>query len=274
MLTQVEVRTGSGQSLALPLQDVTTGYVVREIEGLDPVKASIVSSRLAQVDGTEYQASRRDSRNIIIRLGFEPDYVNTTIRDLRQTLYRYLMPKAEVTLRFYIEDEPFVDIQGRVESFETSLFAKDPQVDISVVCFDPDFYDLDTTLVEGLASPSLLWTNIDYEGGVETGLEFTLLVDRELPGFTIHQEGSGNQQRRFEIEAPLLAGDVVTVNTRPGQKQATLTREGTTSSLLYGVRPAAYWLELYPGSNDIRVQIGSGTNVPWEIRYVAKYGGL
>src|SRR5690606_26849254 len=274
MLTMVEVRTVSGQTLPLPLQDVTGGYVVREIDGLDPVKASIVSSRLAQVDGTVYQASRRDSRNIIIRLGFEPDYVNTTIRDLRQNLYRYLMPKSEVILRFYLEGEAFVDISGRVESFETNLFAKDPQVDISVMCFDPDFYSLDTTLVTGQASSVIEWTEFEYEGGVETGFEFEITVNRSLSGFSIYHEGSGNQQRRFEFDGALLSGDVVTIDSRTGKKGATRLRGGTATSVLYGVTPASNCLELYPGPNSLRVQVQAGTPVPWKINYVAKYGGL
>src|SRR5690606_495921 len=225
-----------------------------EIDGLDPVKASIVSSRLAQVDGTVYQASRRDSRNIIIRLGFEPDYVNTTIRDLRQNLYRYLMPKSEVILRFYLEGEAFVDISG--------------------MCFDPDFYSLDTTLVTGQASSVIEWTEFEYEGGVETGFEFEITVNRSLSGFSIYHEGSGNQQRRFEFDGALLSGDVVTIDSRTGKKGATRLRGGTATSVLYGVTPASNWLELYPGPNSLRVQVQAGTPVPWKINYVAKYGGL
>ncbi len=60
MLIKVEARTSSGALLILPLDDVSSGYVVEEIEGLDPVKATLVSSSFAQADGEQYH-----TRNVI-----------------------------------------------------------------------------------------------------------------------------------------------------------------------------------------------------------------
>lgn len=271
MLTMVEVLTVSGRTLELPLRDVSNGYVVRDIDGLDPVKASIVSSRLAQVDGTIFQASRRESRNIVMKLGFEPDFVNTTVSDLRRNLYDYLMPKAPVVLRFHVDEEAYVDISGMVESLETSLFTKDPEVTISLICFDPDFYALDTVAVTGVSAPSG-GRFIDYEGDVETGLIFTLNVGRSIPGFTLTMD-NGTLFQRFELTAPLVSGDVVTVDTRRGQKGAVRTRGGSNSSLLYAVAPTSTWAELYPGTNTFEVRI-AGAGVPYTVHYVPKYGGL
>ncbi len=44
MLTKLDVSTVQGDLLTLQLDDVSEGLVVLEVEGLDPVKATLVSS--------------------------------------------------------------------------------------------------------------------------------------------------------------------------------------------------------------------------------------
>src|SRR5678809_67180 len=82
MLNQLEVRTAAGDLLTFVFDDVTDGYALEEIRGLDPVKATIVSSSWAGKDGKQYQSSRREERNIVISLGLEPDFVTTTVRSM------------------------------------------------------------------------------------------------------------------------------------------------------------------------------------------------
>ena len=139
MLTKVEVRTATGATMAFPLRDQSNGFLVKDIEGLDPVKATITSTRFAQLDGTEYQNSRREAREIVLTLGIEPLFGSMTVRDLRSSLYAFLMPKSNVTLRFYIDDTAFADISARVEDFGAPMFSQSPEVKITFMCFNPDF---------------------------------------------------------------------------------------------------------------------------------------
>lgn len=273
MLTKVEVRTSQGNLLNLPLDDVSAGLVVENIEGLDPVKATIVSSSFARLDGTQYQSSRREARNVKFRLGLEPDYITDSVSDLRSRLYGFFMPKSEVSLRFIMSSGLSVDIPGRVESFETPLFTKEPAVDISIVCFDPDF--VDPTLVTMSDFSTALETEIlvPYSGTVETGVVFSLLVDRVVSEFTIYHRPPDDTFRTLDFSTPLSAGDVLTISTVSGAKGATLTRAATDSSVLYGISPQSNWIELMPGDNYIRVY-AAGAAIPFTIDYTTKYGGL
>src|SRR5262245_38075871 len=124
MLTKVEVRPVSGLLLTLELDDATSGFIVQDIDGLDPVKATIVSSTFANLDGAQFQSSKREPRNIVMTLGLEPDYINQSVRDLRSALYPFFMPKSFISMRFFMSDGLTVDISGYVESMETSLFSK------------------------------------------------------------------------------------------------------------------------------------------------------
>lgn len=273
MLTRVEVRTRQGTILNLPFEDIDHGYVLADIDGLDPVKATMVSSVFANLDGEHYQSSRREKRNMKLSLEFEPDYTTNTVSSLRQNLYRFLMPKSEVTLRIYNEIGFYVDIIGRVESFDAPVFTKDPGVVVSLLCFNPDFFDPNPITVSGMTTSGVDTFDIEYTGSVDAGILFKIHPDRDITSFTILHTRPDTQTRQLEFVANLVDEDLVTISTIPGAKGATLTRDNVISSILYGVSPQSDWLALQPGTNHLRVAL-SGAAVPFDIQYVTRYGGL
>lgn len=278
MLTKVETRTSQGGLLTLPLRDISAGFVIKDIGGLDPVKATIVTSSFAQMPGAQRQSSSRETRNVTIKVELEPNYISSSVRDLRNILYGYFMPQTQVELRFYDTDGLVVKASGEVESCESALFTKEPAVDISIVCFDPDFIELETVGVTGTSTAGSTEQLISYAGSVETGIEFTLNLNRSLSEFTIYHRPPDNTLRSLDFAASLIAGDVLKINTVPGSKGATLTRAGSDSSLLYGVSSESNWIKLMSapggnGANYIRVQ-ASGVGIPFGIQYLNRYGGL
>lgn len=272
MLTKVEVRTPTGMLLTLPLDDVSDGIVVEDIQGMDPVKATLVSSSFANLDGSQHHSSRREARNILLTLGLEPDHVTNTVQDLRNNLYKFFMTKSTVNLRFFVDDLT-VEISGIVETFSADLFVKEPKVSISIMCFDPDFLALAPIEVEGDTVDDLTEFLIDYEGTVETGIIFTLNVDRVLDEFTIYHRGPDDVIKTLDFAADLVADDVITINTIPGNKVVTLLRTATLTSVLYGMTPQSNWVELKHGENYLRVY-AVGDPIPFTIEYVPRYGGL
>ena len=276
MLEKVEVLTEQGVLLTLPLQDISQGYSVQNIDGLDPVKATIVSSTFGQMDGEQYQSSRREKRNIIITLGYEPDYVSGTMQDLRKKLYSFFMPKSKVLLRFFQTGEPVVQIYGRVESFDSAKFSREPTAVISIINFDPDFYDPTPVILSGNTTASTVETSHVYPGSVESGILFRLLVNRnDLTEFTIYHRPPDDTLRSldFATATPLQTGDVLSISTIPGNKFVTLTRGGVDTSFLFGVSPQSNWISFFPGSNKFRIY-AEGAGIPYQIEYTTKYGGL
>lgn len=276
MLTKVEVRNRQGDSLILPLEDFDNGFGVADIEGLDPVKATLVSSGFAGQDGEQYYSSKREKRNIRLKIEMIPDFVDTSVRLLRQQLYRYLMPKTEVTLRFYEDLGSYVDIVGRVEEFKAPLFSKDPVADISLLCFDSDFFDPNPFTKSGITvtGSDVTMTTIPYLGSVESGVLFTLNLDRPIGGFSIVHQVPDGSTYQLDFAETLLAGDKLVISTISGAKGASLTRNNNISSMLWGISPQAKYLELEgPGDNKIRVS-ASAAGIPWNIQYVNRHGGL
>lgn len=273
MITKLETRNVLGELLSLTLDDVTDGFIVEAIEGLGPVKASIASSSYAKRAGAKYQSSRREARNILVKVLLEPDYSTDTVYSLRQKLYDYFLTESQVFMKIYLGTGLILDIDGIVESCDPAIFTKEPRVDISVICHEPDLIDITDVEITGNTTSSSTETLISYPGNIKTGFEFVLNVDRTLTDFTIYMRGPDDVVRSLDFSADLVSGDVLTINTVAGSKGITLVRSGTTSSPLYGKSDESTWLELLKGSNYIRVY-ATGDPIPWELTYNARYGGV
>jgi Phage tail protein len=274
MLTRVDVTSVNG-TLVLPMAAHNPGYVIKNIDGLGPIKATITSTSMAQVDGSQKQSSRRDIRNITAKLGFSPDYRTNTVHTLRQALYSYLLPKTDITMGFYIDDVLTMLSSGTVEDLDdTARFSAEPEMDLSVICYDPDFVAPASVRTTGSTVNTTTTVAVPYTGSSPAGVIFTLNANHSLTGFTLYMTHQDNTQEKLDVTGVSIAsGDVVTVNTIPGSKGITLNHSGTKTSLLYGVDPASQWLTLKTGANAFRCTAAT-TGVPYTLDYTAKYAGL
>jgi hypothetical protein len=240
---------------------------------LGPVAASLTSSSLAQVDGAQAQNARRDIRNITMKIGFEPDYVITTVQSLRSALYDYLLPKALVGLNFYIDDVLTLVTSGQVETFDNPLFTDTPEADISIVCYDPDLYGPAPVVLSDDTRSDTNTNLVNYPGTSEAGLIFTLNVDRALTDFWITLQRPDNQRQKMEVTGSFISGDVITIDTRPGSRSVTLLRSGLATSILAGFDETGTWLALQKGSNQFGA-FAAGAGIPFTMTYLSQYGAL
>lgn len=273
MLEKVEVTTEQGELLPLVLADVSDGIIVKEITGLGPVKATLVSTSFAGLDGEQYQTARREPRDLRFKFGLEAMYGGGTVRAIRQRLYKFFMTKRNVKMKFFMTDGLVVEIWGRVESNDPPMFTREPEMDVVLRCFLPDFIDPTVVHLTGNTTSLTTETLVQYEGDVDTGLIFKLNVDRTINEFTIYHRPPDGSLLSLDFASPLLSGDVLTISTTPGDKYASLLRGGATSSLLRGVSPYANWPMFQPGDNHIRVY-ATGASIPYTIDYFNHYGGL
>lgn len=279
MFTKVEVRTSQGSLLTLQLGDVSGGLNLKDVTGLDPVKATLVSSSFAGQDGEQYQSAKREKRNITMKIGLDPDPSGATVLGLRRQVYAFFRPKALVNLKFFVDDtddsiEDGYDIVGYVESCLSPMFAQTPELNISIVCFDPDFYDPVPVMVSGMTSADSAATYFPYIGTVDTGIVFTFTVNAAMSEFTLYYVDGNLTTWTMDFAAALLVGDVITISTVPGNKYADLLRAGVTSSILYAVSPQSIWPLLAPGDNWLRVSATPTPASTATVTYTKRYGEL
>lgn len=272
MLSRVEVTNRRGNVLTLEMEE-NDGPFQTTIDGLDPVKATFVSSSYAGQDGEQYQSARRGPRNIKMKIELDPDFVDDTYTTLRNDLYLYFMPKTMVKLRFYMTTGLYVDIDAHVEEFVGPMFEQEPAVNISLMCFKPDFIDPRRVELEGFTAATNTNTLIYYPGTVETGVVLTLNANRAVDSFTIYNMGEDGIQHQLDFTGDLVAGDELVISSLRGNKGITLTRAGVSSSYLYGKSAQSSWIELMEGINNFRVY-ALGDPIPYLLEYEVRYGGL
>ena len=109
------------------------------VSGVSPSAATINLSRAAMIDGGKFNSSRVNERNIVLTVYFLKD-----IEAARLNLYRYFPPKHKCVL--YLKNGARdVCIEGYVETVECDLYALGQCAQISVICPDPYFKDIDDT---------------------------------------------------------------------------------------------------------------------------------
>lgn len=273
MLTKIEVTNRRGNMLTLSIIEEDTPYLVSSIDGLEPVQATLSASSYAGIDGDIFQSAKRAARNIKMKLDLDPDFITDTFTTLRQNLYRFFIPKSQINLRFYQDTGLYLDITGIVEDFSSPLFDQDPSVDLSIMCYQPDFTDPRIVQLAGHTVADTTATVIDYPGNVESGVVVTLNVNRPVSDFTIYNIDEGGNIFRLDFTGTLVADDVLVISSLTGNKGITLTRAGHASSYLFGRSAQSTWIQLFEGMNSFRIYT-SAEPVPYVLEYVVRYGGL
>jgi hypothetical protein len=88
MLNKIEVTNSRGNVFTLFMEENDGGYQIDEIEGLDPVKATLSSTSYAGTDGEIFQSAKLPARNIKISIRkliqtCEKIYIRSSCRNLR-----------------------------------------------------------------------------------------------------------------------------------------------------------------------------------------------
>lgn len=272
MLNKLDITNRRSMTLSLSMIENDSGYQMADIEGLDPVKAILVSTSYANQNGEQYQGSTRGPRDVKITLDLQPDG-ESTFTTLREGLYTYLMPESEVRLRFYKDSGLFVDLVGVVETHSSPQFKEDPNVVVGVRCFQPDFLDPRVVIRSGSSVDGTVNTAIDYPGNLEASTIIRLYVNRTLEDFSIYNTPEDGILRQMDFSGSLIAGDELIISSIRGAKGITLRRASVSSSYLWGRTPQSAWIEIFEGVNQFRVY-ASGDPIPYELEYVVRYGGI
>lgn len=282
MLTEVKAFSSWPSAPSLPLDDngraETDLIQIRNIDGLNPVKASVNTSPFGSVDGEAFVGSNVLSRNIVITVCPNPDWKTWTYESLRRLLYQYFMPKRSVQLVFYSDDMPPVEITGVVEDVSVNQFSNDPELLVSIICPYPYFTALDPTIVTGqsIRSGGAVKT-INYDGNVESGVHVEVtytsgtnpgsvgiqIGDPTISHFAAVLANIITPTKYFEMCSVPLDKDVRTV----------ATDTGLTVNVLANVQQGSSWPILQPGDNDFSVITDVGVQ-DWRLEYYERFGGL
>ena len=243
-------------------------YVIESIEGIDPPEATINTTKNVNADGSVFNSSYANNRQIIITLA-----VNGPAETNRINLYKYFKSKYPVKL-YYKNGSRDVSIDGHVKKIQIEFFNKKQIAQITVICPNPYFngdgqssFDF-TPVVSRFEFPFSIETPIPFSdiyigreenevnnGDVESGAVFTIHARGRVINPTIYNI---NLNQYFGVQITMSRGDVVVINTRKKEKSVTLISDGVKSNVVGKMRQGSSWIQLQPGNNLLTATVDAG----------------
>lgn len=244
-------------------------YSITNIDGIDPPEATINTTRNANYDGSVYNSSYMNERQITVTL-----VVNKPAEVNRINLYRYFKTKSAVRI-FFKNGSRDVYIDGYVKTIQIGFFEKKQTVQIVIECPRPHFNG--TTLdVQEFSSVNPLFEfpfSIEEEGipfsEIVLAQEKSIINHGDLETgvlINIHAMGAVDTPKIYNVETgermiinmEMQAGDDIDINTIQGEKSIKFTREGVTTNIIGRLDHSSSWLQMFPGDNVMTVDAESG----------------
>lgn len=221
-------------------------YQIVAIKGITPPKAKVNTAKLATKDGSVYNSSSLENRNIVMTI--QPV---SAVERKRLNIYTYFKSKRYVKL--YLSTHlRSVWTEGYVDSIEIDMNVNPQMIQVSIICPDPYLKAVDTVEHSGIVSGD----EIENTSDEEIGAVFTITAAGAASSIAISNETTGET---FTFDYALQSGDKVVINTQRGEKAIRLTRSGTTTNLINSIDINSEWISFVPGENEITYTAESGT---------------
>ena len=304
MIKSVTITNHLDESIKLDLfNPEESGFIIKNIEGLGPVKANINFKELATNDGSIDNSARLSSRNIVMSLQFME---SPTIEETRLKSYKYFPIKRNI--KFLIEtDNRICETIGRVETNVPTIFSNAEGCQISILCPNPYFYSagengtnqtifygteplfefpfsnesLTEDLIEFGSIENRTEGTIYYDGDAEIGITIQIHAVGEAEGLVIYNTKTREIMRinddklKSLIGSGIQAGDEITITTSRGEKGIYMLRSGVTTNILNALEKPLNWFQLSKGDNTFAYTASAGlTNLQFRIENKVIYEGV
>ena len=304
MIKSVTITNHLDESIKLDLfNPEESGFIIKSIEGLGPVKANINFKELATNDGAIDNSARLSSRNIVMSLQFME---SPTIEETRLKSYKYFPIKRNI--KFLIEtDSRICETIGRVETNVPTIFSNAEGCQISILCSNPYFYSagengtnqtifygteplfefpfsnesLTEDLIEFGSIENRTEGTIYYDGDAEIGITIQIHAVGEAEGLVIYNTKTREIMRinddklKSLMGSGIQAGDEITITTSRGEKGIYMLRSGVTTNILNSLEKPIKWFQLSKGDNTFAYTASVGlTNLQFRIENKVIYEGV
>jgi len=301
MIKNITIINHLNESLTIDMRfPEKSGFLIRNIEGLGPSKASINMEEMAGADGSSYNSSRALSRNIVLTLGF---LENPTIEITRQNSYKYFPIKRRVGI-FIETDTRICGVYGYVESNEPNIFSSMEESIISILCPDSYLYSINGAVTNFSAVTGMFQFPFSNESLSEKLIKFglieinsakTVYYTGDSPvGVVIYIHAIGpatdveiinlRSAETMKIDTTRLAaltgfgileGDDIIISTVKGDKYVRLLRDGDYYNILNALDKDADWFQIEKGNNPFVYTAATGsTNLQFRFENQIAYEGI
>lgn len=247
-------------------------FTVTEIQGLNPPAATINTNQVALIDGARFNSAKMNMRTINVAFAIEYNAAYNRIE-----VFKVLKSKQYVKL-YYKGDYRNVWIEGYIQSIDITYFEKKQVVTCSILCPFPYFKEAQQIINEikniisafhfpfaSTEEPELLFgylsddvaVHVDNDGDVECGLIIELYARSAVSNPKIWDYVA---RQYIGLTYDMQQADLITIDTRQGQKSVTLLRNGVESNLFNYVMQGSTWLQLSPEGDTFTYEVETGNN--------------
>lgn len=273
MLKSVRVvSTGNqGKNETIALSGVgTSPFFIKSIEGLDPVKNTINTTDSVYKPGNYFNSSHAEARNLVFTIGLnQRSSYGLNFEDMRFRIYEIFQPGIPVLIEFVSDRFPKgLMIKGYTEDISNTLFTATPDVQVSMLCHDPYFFDPELVNLEFSSDYEDLKS---YLGNAPGPFNLTKRFDAAPPGAVTFGVMNGPD---LTLKAGTIqAGDIVTINTDPNLRDITIKRGSSVIQGYTGIQSGTL-IQFLSATQDHIFINGGGTTPGFKIAFYRRYLGL
>ena len=276
-----KIRLVGANNVDLPLEGVgpITPYVLKAADGLGPPEVDVSIVPTLQRGGY-YQGRRPQLRQVILRVGLQPEWnIGQTPQDLRTALYSLLTTKYDqlVKLQVMLTNSVLAQTEGHISKMEVAAFSKDPEVQITLDCKDAYLYAPSGSAMSITLNKAggYSYFNIENIGTAPSGFRAGFTFPTAFTGpFILSENGTGG--RSFRVDRDFGAGDMIILDTRSGQRGVWRVPTGTSNqnNILSKLHQSSEWLELFAGTNPFAINTENVSATGFPPEYTPAYWGI
>ncbi len=266
-------------------------FFLESIDGIHEISGDVTGMQSAFAIGEKYIDTSINKRNIIIKGSIRK---NDNIIERRQTLYR-LFPLKTIGTLYYYEGNLSRKINYYVESVEIAETGLHRKFQISLICPNPYFTDINKTSLQmatwkatfkfpliipqskgikfGVKNPSLM-ASINNTTNIEFGMTITFIASDTVVNPSLFNVDS---REEIKIEKTMKVGDKIIINTYRQNKNiiyidaSTGLEENINNLMVYGSK----FLQVHHGQNTFRYNADENAeNLQAVIDYYTEYEAI
>ena len=256
-----------------------TPFLLENAEGIYELSARVTVTENTLTDGSTYQSSMLNTRNIVLTLRDREDADHTANRQFLLALFPV---RSEGTL-IYEDGSEKRQISYYVEKLTSDGVFYSRAYQISLICPDPYFYDTSDVVVTLAAFvPNFVFRheftaakeefgyrqanrlqNLKDEFGTDgIGMEITISASAPVRNPQIIRVESDEHIAVGTNDMPLdmAAGDRVIITTADNQKRIWFLHEGVRTNISHYLAEGSSFIQLHRGNNSIGYSAASGVD--------------
>lgn len=281
-LTSIDLYSNNQQVAALSFKDPRSKnpYVAQNVTGLDASEIVPKFYGTSPDQITTHYDLVVNKREVVILVALNPAFSQgKSYSDLRDDLYRGIASSRDGTIQIRLMNgsKTIAALTGFVIKFETALFNKQPQAQLTIRCdegilraIEPTFLDVvdlstDMTVVDNVSTaPHGFKCNLTFDA-ISTDI---VLRDSTTPSWTFTVTPG-----TIGVDTGFLVNDVLHFSSMYDGKTVYIERGVDTIYLVDKIETGSSWPLLFPGANEMQV-VTDGAFTWNEFCYYQSYWGV